>query len=125
METSAAIEVLSSLAQETRMEIFRLLVRQGPSGMAAGEIASTLNVPSPTLSFHLGLLTRSGLLRCRRDGRSLVYAVNFDVMRDLLLFLTKDCCQGRPELCAGIPLAATCTADASGKSRNKAKVRHG
>ncbi|MCC6486824.1 MAG: helix-turn-helix transcriptional regulator [Candidatus Hydrogenedentes bacterium] len=124
MEMKAAVDALSSLAQETRLEIFQLLVRQGPDGLAAGEIATALDVPSPTLSFHIAHLTRAGLLKCRRDGRSLVYAVHFEGMRDLLQFLTRDCCQGRPELCAGIPLAATCTADASGKSRNKAKVRH-
>jgi len=94
-----AVEALSSLAQETRLQIFRALVRAGAEGMAAGRIAETLGVPKATLSFHLAHLTRSGLLDSQRRGRSIIYAVRFDGVRALLDYLMEDCCQGSPEVC--------------------------
>jgi ArsR family transcriptional regulator len=99
METNYAIEALQSLAQETRLAVFRLLVRAGHDGMTAGEIAVALEVPGPTLSFHLKHLCHAGLLTCRREGRSLWYQVSFDQVRELLAYLMEDCCQGKPELC--------------------------
>jgi DNA-binding transcriptional ArsR family regulator len=104
METTTAVKRLSALAQEARLEVFRLLVKAGPEGMAAGDIARALAVPANTLSAQLLVLANAELLRARRDGRSIIYAVNFDAMRDLLVFLTEDCCGGRAEMCA--PLAA-------------------
>jgi len=101
MEIKHAIQALQSLAQETRLAIFRLLVKAGPEGLAAGEIAQVLGIPAPTLSFHLTHLRNAGLLEQRRDGRSLVYSVSFSQMRDLLAFLMEDCCQGRSEICGG------------------------
>lgn len=95
MESKDAIEALQSLAQETRLEVFRLLVKAGPSGMAAGDISAALSVPGPTLSFHLNHLRNAGLIACRRDGRSLWYSVQFDAVRALLAFLMEDCCQGQ------------------------------
>jgi ArsR family transcriptional regulator len=103
MKKDDAIKRLSALAQEARLDVFRLLVKAGPDGKAAGDIARALETPANTLSAQLLLLSNAGLIRARRDGRSIIYAVNFDAMSDLLLFLTEDCCGGRPEVC--LPLA--------------------
>lgn len=98
MESSKALAGLAALAQETRLAIFRRLVRAGPSGEAAGSIADGLGTPAPTLSFHLKELERAGLITQRRESRSLFYAVNFGGMRNLLAYLMEDCCAGRPEI---------------------------
>lgn len=103
MEMDIAIKRLGAIAQEARLEVFRLLVKAGPEGMAAGEIARALGVPANTLSAQLLVLSNAGLVKARRDGRSIIYAINFESMRDLLVFLTEDCCAGRAEMCA--PLA--------------------
>ena len=100
METSTAIAGLAALAHESRLQAFRLLVRAAPDGVPAGEIASRLDVPPPTLSFHLAHLVRAGLIDSQREGRSVRYALRVDGIRELVGFLTEDCCQGRPELCA-------------------------
>ena len=94
METEDVVEVLAALAQETRLDAFRLLVQAGPEGLPAGEIADRLGVPAPTLSFHLKTLTQGGLVRAERDGRSLVYAPEFGHLNRVLAFLTKNCCRG-------------------------------
>jgi len=99
MEMISAIETLGALAQETRLEIFRALVRaHSPkvedAGLPAGELASRLSVAAPTLSFHLKELTRAGLVSARRDGRSIIYTANLGGMRALADFLLEDCCQG-------------------------------
>lgn len=103
MESTAAVNALSALAQESRLAVFRLLVRAGPEGVAAGEIARRLDLAANTLSAQLALLTNAGLIRSRRDGRSVIYAADYEAMSALLVFLMEDCCQGRPEVCA--PLA--------------------
>ena len=94
MKTKSAVDQLSALAQETRLEIFRLLVKTGPDGMPAGEIAKRLKVLPATLSFHLAYLARSGLIRSRQQGRFVIYSADFPVMETLLAFLTDDCCGG-------------------------------
>lgn len=94
MEKQTAISVLAALAQETRLDVFRLLVRAGGQGMAPGAICDELGVASATLSFHLKELKSSGVVACRREGRSLIYSPNFAVMNDLLGFLTENCCSG-------------------------------
>ena len=99
MELSDAIKRLSALAQDGRLELFRLLVKAGPDGLAAGEIARRLGVQPNTASAQLLVLANAQLVRARRDGRSIIYAVRFDAMRDLLSFLTEDCCGGRAEIC--------------------------
>ncbi len=99
METKDAVAALGALAQETRLQIFRLLVESGPGGMAAGAIGERLALPAPTLSFHLAQLKGAGLVSARREGRSIVYTTAFERMSDLLAFLTQNCCQGRPEVC--------------------------
>jgi ArsR family transcriptional regulator len=94
MEKQVAISVLAALAQETRLDIFRLLVQAGSEGMAAGAIGEALDVPSATLSFHLKELKSCSALACRREGRSLIYSPDFDVMTGLVSFLTENCCAG-------------------------------
>lgn len=108
METWRAIEALQSLAQETRLKVFRLLVKAGPEGLTAGEIAAGLEVPAPTLSFHLNHLKHAGLLECRRAGRSLWYSVAFTQVQTLLAFLMEDCCQGRARVQESTAAMACC-----------------
>ncbi|MEW5688369.1 MAG: metalloregulator ArsR/SmtB family transcription factor [Pseudomonadota bacterium] len=105
MQQDDAIGALGALAHASRLEVFRLLVRAGPSGMAAGEIARALGSLPNTLSTNLGILSAAGLVSSRRDGRSIVYAARYESMRDLLAFLMEDCCAGNPEICA--PLTQT------------------
>lgn len=104
MNTDDAVKRLSALAQDARLEVFRLLVKAGPEGLAAGEIARQLETPANTMSAQLLLLSNAQLIRAKRDGRSIIYSVDFEAMSDLLVFLTEDCCGGRAEICA--PLAA-------------------
>ena len=99
METEASILALAALAQSTRLEAFRLLVRHEPDGLPAGEIANHLAIPANTLSSHLGVLTRAGLIKSERRSRSIIYRADLDQFRDLVLFLLKDCCGGRADLC--------------------------
>ncbi|MFV1968353.1 MAG: ArsR/SmtB family transcription factor [Pirellulaceae bacterium] len=98
-EIHEAVTALSALAQESRLRVFRLLVKQGPGGMRAGTIAAELDIPPATLSFHLKELVHAGLIESRREGRSIIYGLNAPAVRGLMAFLTEDCCQGRPELC--------------------------
>ena len=93
MESSTVVEALGALAQPSRLELFRLLVRRGPAGLPAGEIAERIGIPPTTLSFHLSQLTRAGLLTAQRQGRSIVYAADYARMRGLMLYLTENCCQ--------------------------------
>ena len=92
-----AIAALGALAHETRLSAFRLLVRAGPAGAAAGEIARLLDIPAATMSFHLAHLARAGLIAPTRDGRSIIYTADFAGMRDLIDYLSEDCCAGWPE----------------------------
>lgn len=99
----AAVAALSALSQEKRLAVFRLLVKTGPDGMAAGEIARRLAMLPNTLSSALAILERAGLIVARRAGRSILYAPNLSGMRALIGFLLEDCCDGRPEIC--LPVA--------------------
>lgn len=99
METSHAVSTLAALAQEHRLGIFRMLVKAGPDGVAAGAIAEALGLPASSLSFHLAHLSRDGLIVQRRESRSLIYTAEFERMNALITFLMEDCCQGRPEIC--------------------------
>ncbi|MGH6835736.1 MAG: ArsR/SmtB family transcription factor [Methylocella sp.] len=99
MEMSYAITALAALAQETRLDIFRLLVQAGPDGLPAGQIGERLGLPSATLSFHLNHLKHAGLLTFRRESRSLIYTVEYAAMNDLLAYLTKNCCKGDSAAC--------------------------
>jgi ArsR family transcriptional regulator, arsenate/arsenite/antimonite-responsive transcriptional repressor len=95
MKTSFAVDCLSSLAQETRLNIFRLLVQCAPKGLAAGEIAKRLKLPGPTLSFHLNILASTGLIEPHRNGRSISYSPNFESFNRLLNYLLENCCGSR------------------------------
>ena len=99
METTDAVSALAALAQDNRLDVFRLLVRTGAEGLAAGDIAERLKLPSPTLSFHLAQLKQAGLIQSRREGRSLIYAVDYEGMNGLMGFLTENCCAGDPAAC--------------------------
>jgi DNA-binding transcriptional ArsR family regulator len=101
MEIKQAVTSLAALAQESRLQIFRLLVPAGTAGIPAGEIAEQLKIPPATATFHLKELTHAGLIESRREGRSIIYSLRVEGMRELLTFLAKDCCQGQPELCGG------------------------
>lgn len=102
MDKYEAVDALSALAQQTRLDAFRQLVAAEPDGMAAGELARLLDIPQNTLSAHLAILTRIGLTESRRQSRSIIYRANLSTVRDLALFLLKDCCHGRSEICAPI-----------------------
>jgi ArsR family transcriptional regulator len=104
MDAVAVIEALAALAQATRLETFRLLVKHEPDGLPAGEIARQLGVPQNTMSAHLAILTRAGLTVSERQSRSVIYRADLNGLQALTLYLVKDCCAGKAELCA--PLIA-------------------
>jgi DNA-binding transcriptional ArsR family regulator len=107
METTEAIAALSALAQSTRLETFRVLVRREPDGVPAGELARLMAVPQNTMSVHLAILARVGLVMGERQSRSIIYRADLLRFREVALFLLKDCCGGRPDICA--PLVADLT----------------
>lgn len=99
MEKMTAVTALAALAQENRLDVFRLLVQAGPSGMPAGEIAEALDVAPNTLSFHFDKLRAAGLISVQRNGRSMIYSARFETMNNLLHYLTANCCGGRADKC--------------------------
>lgn len=103
MEKTAALAALAGLAQETRLDIFRLLVEQGPAGLSAGAIAERLAIAAPTLSFHLKELSRAGLVTSRQEGRFVFYAPNFPSVNGLVDYLTENCCRGASCVVACVP----------------------
>lgn len=100
--SASAVAALSALAHAGRLEVFRRLVQTGPGGLAAGEIARATGSLPNTLSSNLAILAGAGLVRSRREGRSIIYAADFAAMRGLLSYLMEDCCDGRPEICADL-----------------------
>jgi DNA-binding transcriptional ArsR family regulator len=100
MEADDAVVALEALAQGSRLGIFRLLVEAGPKGLSAGRIAERMELPGPTLSFHLAQLKRARLIACRREGTSLIYSADFAAMNDLVGFMTENCCGGDAAQCA-------------------------
>jgi ArsR family transcriptional regulator len=113
MESKAAITSLSALAHDGRLAIFRLLVKAGPEGMAAGDIGRALETPPSTMSASFNVLSQAGLVTSRRLSRSIIYAANYDGMTELLSFLMEDCCAGSPQICAPLTVIASqcCAAD--------------
>lgn len=99
MSAPFAMAALAALGQPTRLGVFRLLMRQGPEGLPAGAIAEAIGCPQNTLSAHLSILARAGMVRGAREGRSIVYRADVDRMKNLIEFLVHDCCDGHPELC--------------------------
>jgi DNA-binding transcriptional ArsR family regulator len=100
MKKRDALAALAALAQDNRLDVFRLLVEVGPEGMPAGSIAAALKIAPNTLTFHLDRLREAGLVTVRREGRSMIYAAQFDRMNALIGYLTENCCHGQPERCA-------------------------
>lgn len=94
MKATQAVHALGALAQETRLDVFRLLVKAGPAGLAAGKIGATLDVAPATLSFHLKELAQAGLVQARQENRFIYYSADFERMNGLLVFLTQNCCEG-------------------------------
>ena len=111
MNQRQALDAFAALSQETRLQIVRLLVRAGPSGVAAGDIAQAVGASSSNASFHLGHLERAGLIRSRREARSIIYSADLAGLTGLVRFLLEDCCRGSPELCAPVldSIAHACT----------------
>lgn len=107
MESTAAIDVFAALSQSTRLDAFRLIMKHEPDGLPAGEIARLLDVPQNTMSTHLAVLTRAGLISPDRHGRSIIYRAELERVREIASYLVNDCCGGRPELCE--PLVAEFT----------------
>jgi len=116
MEKTAIIAALSALAQDTRLDIYRLLVQAGADGLPAGQIGERLDLPSPTLSFHLAQLKHAGLVTHRRDGRSIIYAANYPTMNGLVGYLTENCCGGNAAECGD---TACATAAQSPRSKRR------
>jgi ArsR family transcriptional regulator len=100
MEKSHAVVALAALAQDHRLETYRLLVQAGPDGMPAGEVAAAVGLPPNTLTFHLDRLRQAGLVTVRREGRSMIYAARYDTMNALIGYLTENCCRGSTDACA-------------------------
>jgi ArsR family transcriptional regulator len=120
MEKADAVAALAALAQDNRLDVFRLLVQAGPEGMPAGKVAEALELAPNTLTFHFDRLRQAGLVTVRRDGRSMIYAARFETMNALLDFLTENCCQGDVAACA----PAVCKpAGAQRKKSTKEPVR--
>ena len=120
METDSYVSALSAIAHAGRLEIYRLLVKAGPSGLTVGEIGTKLEMPGATLSFHLSQLKHAGLVRARRDGRQLIQTADFDRMNELVAYLTENCCGGQS--CAPICAPDQKAADRNPKSR-RAKLK--
>jgi DNA-binding transcriptional ArsR family regulator len=102
MKIPIAVDSLSALAHEGRLAVFKMLVKAGPEGIAAGDIARKLDVPPNSLSANLNILSHAGLVESRRDGRSIIYKARYDHMAKLLSYLLEDCCNGAPEICAPV-----------------------
>ena len=108
MEMNDAIRALGALAHEHRLSVFRMLIAEGPNGLAAGTIASRLGVAPSSLSFHLSQLAGAGLLTSRRESRQIIYAADIEGTRRMLGYLTEDCCNGNPDICADLTKAPAC-----------------
>ncbi|MCQ1851799.1 ArsR/SmtB family transcription factor [Neorhizobium galegae] len=110
MDERQALASFGALSQDTRLQIVRMLVVAGPSGMAAGTIAEQLDVSPSNVSFHLKELDRAGLISQQRESRSIIYSANYEALGGLVRFLMEDCCAGHPEICApAAKVAACCT----------------
>ncbi|MGD9921692.1 MAG: ArsR/SmtB family transcription factor [Pseudorhodoplanes sp.] len=123
MDSSAAILALAALAQPTRLDVFRLLVKHEPKGLPAGDIARGLAVPHNTMSSHLSILERAALIASERQGRSIVYRANLNTLQSMTLFLLQDCCGSEPWLCAAlIESIKPCCAPNEENAREKTHV---
>ena len=121
MESDAAIDALGALAHPGRLAVFRLLVKAGGQGLPAGEVARLLETPANTMSTQLAILARAGLVRHRRESRSIIYTADYGQITALLGFLMEDCCQGRPEICAPLGELTACSTAACTSLLEKAE----
>ena len=122
MESENAILGLAALAQSTRLDVFRLLVKHEPKGLAAGDVARALAVPQNTMSSHLSILSRAGLVSAQRFSRSMVYRADLERLQNVMLYMLNDCCGGRPEICGPVIKSLAGCRPAAGKKRAHARV---
>ena len=122
MESEQAILAVAALAQSTRLDVFRLLAKHEPEGLAAGDIAKALAVPQDTMSSHLGILSRAGLVTAQRFSLSIVYRADLQSFQSVVLFMLRDCCDGRPEICAPLIENLTPCCPPARKKRAHARV---
>lgn len=108
MDKQNALKALAALAHETRLDVFRSLVKAGPDGLPAGEIAVSQNVVQNTMSNHLAILSRAGLIKKQRSGRVIQYSANYQSMRDLMMYMLEDCCAGDTRICEPVAEALAC-----------------
>jgi ArsR family transcriptional regulator, arsenate/arsenite/antimonite-responsive transcriptional repressor len=118
MEKTSVVNALAALAQDNRLDVYRLLVQAGPEGLAAGDVAARLDLAPNTLTFHFDRLRNAGLITVRRDGRSMIYAARYETMNALLGYLTENCCGGAPNACA--PKACTPARETSRRKKEHA-----
>lgn len=125
MDETRAIDALGALAQPTRLDTFRLLVKREPEGVAAGELARLVGVPQNTMSAHLSVLARAGLVVGERHSRSIIYRADLSVFRELTTFLVQDCCDGRPDVCAPLigSIKVCCAPATTSAARKKSHAR--
>jgi ArsR family transcriptional regulator, arsenate/arsenite/antimonite-responsive transcriptional repressor len=123
MKSMDAIVALAALAQATRLDTFRLLVKHEPEGIAAGELARSVGVPQNTMSAHLSILSRAGLIKGERHSRTIIYRANIDVFQELTLFMVKDCCGGRPEVCQPLVESLLPCSPTKGKRNSRGVAR--
>jgi DNA-binding transcriptional ArsR family regulator len=123
MEKIDAVAALAALSQESRLDVFRLLVEAGPEGMPAGEIADALALAPNTLTFHFDRLRGAGLVTARKDGRSVIYAARFETMNALIGYLTENCCRGAPAACAPTVCKPSYAKRASTKRANMKQIK--
>ena len=122
MEKHDVVAALAALAQDNRLDVFRLLVKAGPKGLAAGQVAKALGIPPNTLTFHFDRLRQAGLVAVRRESRSMIYTAQFDTMNGLVGFLTENCCQGVADECGpscAAPAASSSTSTSTSKAGSK------
>ncbi|MDR3487948.1 MAG: metalloregulator ArsR/SmtB family transcription factor [Bradyrhizobium sp.] len=122
MDNETTILALAALAQGTRLDVFRLLVKHEPGGLPAGEVARQLAVPHNTMSSHLAILTRARLVEAERQSRSVIYRANLATLREMTLFLVKDCCGGNPDLCAPLVADLTLCCEPAAKAQRKKEL---
>jgi|SRR3954471_4983346 ArsR family transcriptional regulator len=123
MDRRQALSSFAALSQDTRLSIVRLLVKAGPDGVSAGDVADEVGVSASNLSFHLKELQHAGLVEARREARSIIYSANYPALRDLVGFLMKDCCAGHPEICTpDLKEAACCAPSGAKKTKRRARV---
>src|SRR5579863_2446073 len=123
MKKTDAVAALAALAQDNRLDVFRLLVQAGPEGLPAGQVAAKLKLAPNTLTFHFDRLRDAGLVTVRREGRSMIYATRFATMNALVQFLTENCCQGRAEECAPVAACAPVVAPPAPAPRTRKRER--